>query len=278
MKIYYCNLLNVKGLDRFLTSDIDILASFYGMKSLEKSPYCDSLFIDSGAYSAYKQNITIDIDAYVAFIRKYKELITVYPNLDVIGDAEGTLKNQRYLESCDLSPIPCFHYGEDFDYLVRYCDHDYIAIGGVAQLADGTAILQFLDYCWRLILKHNPKLKVHGFAINDENIISRYPWHSIDASSVHMQARYGGIKMPWGWMKINKNVKDSFALRNQELIIAKVAEWVRSLGLPLDFDDARQETPEATLMRVGISIAYYEQIKMTVFNAPFTKQSCGFGL
>src|SRR2546423_4074021 len=71
-------------------------------------PFPD-VFLDSGAFSAYSQGAKINIAAYCRYIFKYKHLLAVYSNLDVIGSAEGTLKNQRYMESKGLQPLPVFH-------------------------------------------------------------------------------------------------------------------------------------------------------------------------
>ena len=56
-----------------------------------------NLFLDSGAYSAWSKGVTIDIDEYISFIKKNIKYITVYANLDVIGDPEATYRNQKYI-------------------------------------------------------------------------------------------------------------------------------------------------------------------------------------
>ena len=46
------------------------------------------LFLDSGAFSAFTQKVTIDIQEYIAFIKEHEDIIDVYANLDVIGMPE----------------------------------------------------------------------------------------------------------------------------------------------------------------------------------------------
>ena len=53
------------------------------------------LFIDSGAYSAKTQKVEIDVYAYMQFLEKYKDYISIYANLDVINDAKKTLPGIR---------------------------------------------------------------------------------------------------------------------------------------------------------------------------------------
>ena len=157
------------------------------------------LFLDSGAFSAFSQNITIDIYEYIDFIKEHMEYIEVYANLDVIGDAKGTLKNQRIMEAAGLKPLPCFHRGEDFKYLQYYLDrHDYIALGGVAQTKNPNLLMRWLDRCFSMICddKGMPKVKVHGFAITSLKLMMRYPWYSVDSTSWVVGSRMGTIFVP----------------------------------------------------------------------------------
>jgi hypothetical protein len=157
-----------------------------------------SLFLDSGAYSAWAKKITIDLDEYIAFIKKYQDSIDLYANLDVIGDAEKTLENQKYMESKGLSPIPTYHLGEDIKYLKYYAtDYNYIALGGMA--GTGTTnkqIISQLDPIWDKYLTNDDGsacIKVHGFACTGIEIITRYPWYSVDSTSWVMTGRFGGV-------------------------------------------------------------------------------------
>lgn len=159
-----------------------------------------NLFLDSGAFSAFTQGIEIDIQAYIAFIKEHEQYLEVYANLDVIGDAEGTLKNQKIMEAAGLKPIPCFHAGEDFKYLKNYVDnYPYIAIGGVAQLRDKKKLIAFMDKCFaEYICRPDglPKTKVHGFAVTGLDLMLRYPWFSVDSTSWVVTGRMGGVFVP----------------------------------------------------------------------------------
>lgn len=166
-----------------------------------------NLFIDSGAFSAWSQNIEIDIYEYAKFIKQHKDIINIYANLDVIGvggkqpnklTAEKTLENQRILEAEGLSPIPCFHYGEPDEYLQYYVDnYDYIALG-VAGNA-GKKLIPWLDRCFLdFICDKNgmPKTKVHGFAVTSLVLMMRYPWYSVDSTSWVVCGRMGSVMVP----------------------------------------------------------------------------------
>src|SRR5262245_30767441 len=49
-----------------------------------KPPEPIRLFLDSGAYSAWKKGETIDVRDYIKFVREAEPCLTVYANLDVI--------------------------------------------------------------------------------------------------------------------------------------------------------------------------------------------------
>lgn len=153
------------------------------------------MFLDSGAYSAHRKGVNINIHEYIDFIKQYR--FDWYANLDVIGDAEGTLKNQKIMEKAGLLPIPTFHAKEDFKYLKRYVDgYDYIALGGVAQLAKKAEA--WMEECFDIICDKQgyPKTKVHGFAVTSNKLMFKFPWYSVDSTSWLMSSSNGVILIP----------------------------------------------------------------------------------
>ena len=52
-----------------------------------------NIFLDSGAYSAMTQDITIDIDEYIDFCKENKSRVSLIACLDVIGDPEASREN-----------------------------------------------------------------------------------------------------------------------------------------------------------------------------------------
>lgn len=158
-----------------------------------------SIFLDSGAFSAFTKGISINIQDYIKFIKDNREGITLYANLDVIGDAEGTWRNQQIMEEAGLIPLPCFHLGEEWLYLERYVkEYDYIALGGVAQAKNKDSLMSWLDKCWEIICDKDgwPKTRVHGFAVTSLGIMFRYPWFSVDSTSWVLTGRFGSIYVP----------------------------------------------------------------------------------
>ena len=170
------------------------------MSKKKKDPRVE-LFLDSGAFSAFTQGVEIDIQEYIEFVQEHEGELTIYANLDVIGDAAATLKNQRIMEKAGLTPLPCFHPKEEFSYLARYIEeHDYIALGGLAsKLYNRQDMTRYLDKCFEMICDtpdRMPKVKVHGFGLTSLPLMMRYPFYSVDSTSWVMAARMGCVYFP----------------------------------------------------------------------------------
>jgi hypothetical protein len=157
------------------------------------------LFIDSGAFSAFTQKTKIDIQEYIEFIKDNLDVISVYANLDVIGDPKGTLKNQRIMEKSGLKPLPCFHFNEPIRYLELYIkEYEYIALGGMVPIST-PALSVWLDGLFsRYICDKDgmPKVKVHGFGLTTMKLMLRYSWFSVDSTSWVMNSRMGSVYVP----------------------------------------------------------------------------------
>ncbi len=159
----------------------------------------DRVFLDSGAFSSMTQGVEINMEEYADFLKKWN--INIYANLDVIGDAEGTLQNQKHMENLGVKPLPVFHLGEDWKYLKYYLEHyDYIALGGLAgSVSASQKYYTWMDEAFDMICDtpdRTPKAKIHGFGITTFKLLFRYPWWSVDSTSWNVTARYGGIFVP----------------------------------------------------------------------------------
>lgn len=165
----------------------------------------EKVFVDSGAFSAFTLGVTIDLVEYCDFLKKNVDIIRVDDGvylasvLDGIGDALLTYENQKAMEAQGVTPLPCFHAGEDEAYLEHYAkNYPYITLGGL--VGGGTQQLKiWLDRVWtRHLMDHRgrPKLKVHGFGITAIPLMERYPWWSVDSTSWIQTASFGAITIP----------------------------------------------------------------------------------
>ncbi|GAH15672.1 unnamed protein product [marine sediment metagenome] len=158
------------------------------------------IFLDSGAFSAFTKNVKIDIDEYISFIKQYQEYLAYYAVLDVIGDPDKTYENQKYMESKGVSPVPCYHYGEDISWLKRYLDegYEFIALGGMVPISTGDLMSWLDDLFGRYLTDEEglPKVKIHGFGMTSLSLLLRYPWYSVDSTSWVLTGRFGSVYVP----------------------------------------------------------------------------------
>jgi len=183
------------NISNMLKYDCNCLMSYFHLSKIhKKNPTIKkdfgikkALFIDSGAFSAFSLGKPTDIDKYIKFCKTTDA--DHYAVLDVIGSAEGTLKNQQYMESKGVKPVPCFHYGEDWKYLDHYCKHyDYVAIGGMVPIST-PKLIRWLDVLFSKYPNHN----FHGFGLTTNKLVMKYPWFSVDSSSWIMGAKSGQL-------------------------------------------------------------------------------------
>ncbi len=171
---------------------------------MEDGKFVLDLFLDSGAYSAFTKGVTISLDEYVKFVHEHKALLTTYANLDVIGDPEATWQNQLEMERQGLQPLPCFHYGEDRNWLKRYMDrYDHFALGGMVPIATAQ-LISWLDSLMKTLCDktRRPVCRFHGFGVTGLDLLLRYPWYSVDSTSWVVAGRFGSIYL-WENGRIN---------------------------------------------------------------------------
>jgi hypothetical protein len=185
-----------------------------------------SLFLDSGAYSAWSQGSAIDIDEYIKFIKKNKKSIDIYANLDSINNPEETYTNQKYMEEQGLTPVPVYHYGEDIKWLQKYLEkgYDYIALGGMVPIST-VQLIKWLDKIYGEYLTDSdgmPVCKVHGFGLTSLRLMQRYPWYSVDSTSWVLTGRMGSVFVPkqdhkGGWDYSKDPYKVSVSARSPDV-------------------------------------------------------------
>lgn len=198
------------------------------------------LFLDSGAFSAKTQGVVIDIDDYIAFVKEHLAYLSVYANLDVIGDADATLQNQKKMEAEGLKPLPCFHYGEPVKYLQYYLDrYEYVALGGMVSPANAS-LVPWLDHMFSSYICGSdgiPKVKMHGFGLTSLRLMKRYPWYSVDSTSWVVTGRMGLVYVPrfrsGGW---------DYSQDSWKVAVSTRSPSKKEAGQHIDTFSAREQT------------------------------------
>ena len=177
------------------------------------TPPYPEVFADSGAFSAASQGAQIDIADYAAWVKRWAHLLTTYANLDVIGDADATDRNQKTLEDLGLAPLPVFHTGSDMGHLKKLVErYQYIALGGMVPfMRFPKRIMPWLIKCFKLA---QGRAVFHGFGATSWTVVKALPWYSVDSSSWGTGFRYGQVP-----------VFDARAGKFQILNLGNVAAW-----------------------------------------------------
>ncbi len=175
-----------------------------------------SLILDSGAYTVWSQNASIDIKDYLAFCVQYPG-ISYYVNLDSIP---GVMNDKKSLTpaaisaACKLSwdnyllmiqelpkdkVIPVFHQNDDVRWLHKYLEFGVKYIGiSPANDEQTRGRLKWLKPLMKVLFDGagRPVVKTHGFAVTSFDLIKAMEWYSVDSASWKMTPSWGSVYLP----------------------------------------------------------------------------------
>lgn len=236
------------GCNRLLSyyNDKSIIAKWLDFK--REHPDCtNKLFIDCGAYTAFTQNIVIDIDTYVNYINDIIDYVDIVASLDVIGGKgesdtdKRTYENYLYLKQHIKNPhklLPTFHQGDSLEYLEKYLqdkDIDYIALGGLVG-SNKESLTNFFKTCYTMINRVRPDIHVHAFGMTSKPLLRSFPFTSADSTGWIMTAANGCIMTPWGVVNVSEKTKDDKDnyYNFDEDTKKKVLEYVKNYGFSME--------------------------------------------
>lgn len=264
MLVYHSAFSLAEEYARFLEGrQVRILRSYHTTKSTLAPFYCSGIFLDSGAFSAFRSDAYIDLDGYIAFLRDAAGAYDAYAGLDVIGDPKATYQNQRRMESHGLTPVPTFHVGEKFKWLERYLSRNqYVALGGMVPYSGTLTLHYWLERCWEVIERYDD-VRIHGFGLTDLTLARRYPWYSIDSTTASRAGRSGVLVTPWGQLRVSKAIKTrTSATIDTPKKIETVHRWLEDFvpGLVSSWDMIAEPTKEASQLRIAINARFIEHV------------------
>jgi len=238
---------------------LNVLESYWALKTrrelkIEK-PFVKRFFLDSGAFSAWSKGVTIDLDRYINFIKRFKEHLDVYANLDNITDIQETEDNQKKMEDAGLKPLPVFHHGEPFEILDRMLDtYDYIALGGMVPIPT-VRLDPWLTLCFERICNKDgtPAKKIHGFGLTTISLMKKYPFYSVDSVSPVLTGAMGGIMGAEGQV---------ISLSRNKRIDAKTRLTIETLGYDINklFVDYKA--------RILVNLNYFNELEKELTENP----------
>jgi hypothetical protein len=174
----------------------------YHLRRLGSSSGKIEILLDSGALSLYKAEQKgkevepISIEEYADFIRKHRDILCGWFNLDVVGDAEASRYNAEYLKAQGLAPIEVWHVQSPWEELERLIeeDHPIIAIGGSILLSEPERDKVFEELFRRYPYNYH-------FLGGSSSLLYKYEWFSADSKAWSFSARHGDLITPSGHMK-----------------------------------------------------------------------------
>lgn len=297
----------------------------------------EDLFIDSGAWSLFRKyvlkrgaehrqmglhgrpleerdNPSIDFsfydlspgtdfrvycDRYASFMKAMEGRITLFANVDAIGNPDLTWEAQKYFENeHGLRPMPVVHRGSHLRYLDRYIEkgYDYIGLGGFASGIGGWRGMR--EWCDRVFIHicpesngFKPVVGLHGFAMTGWKGIRRWPWKSVDSTSWIIWPANGWIPVPrwnarqeWRYdvppMVINacpgSNTRKSrehmeTVSKSTRIIFDK---WVEYCGVPAGSVDKEGKMKEWGFTshadaRVVMNLKYFQELEASIPEWPW---------
>jgi len=146
------------------------------------------IMLDSGAFTADRLGVEINVNDYALFLRRYGKLFNYVVNLDVMGGerpeenpAERSLANWRFLRRFHPCVMGVVHGGEDVSVVDEYLRDgiSFLALGGVAG-NPGTRTENFIKSVFARIPNDLP---VHLLGLVNWKYMARYPFFSTDSRS-----------------------------------------------------------------------------------------------
>lgn len=232
----------------------DVLVSFASTSVQKNPPRNTKWFLDSGAFSFYNshQDPGDTLKKYMEFLKGPAAAHERYAALDVIGDADGTWKNDQAMRAEGLNPIAAVHFGEPHSLMKKYIDEGvkYIALGGYAgAMVKPRVAMRWIDAVFTHVRDHykatGELIKIHGFGMMDEAILLSYPFYSVDSTVWLISQRYGKIVL-WDSNKVQLaqiNPKEASKLQSA---------W-RDYGVPMSLLDG-YAVPDARNLKAAWNV------------------------
>lgn len=143
------------------------------------------VMLDSGAFSAWNSGNVIDIDALIE--ATLDPFFTESVCLDVIGDAEASVRNAMAMKAAGSPAFPVFHLGDPWEHLDAY-RAAFPRVGLSCRFGEPiTQSLAWLEQCFARGWPH----RFHSFGWTGAAALSRFPFDSADSLSWVVPQQFG---------------------------------------------------------------------------------------
>lgn len=170
-----------------------VLSSYYYLKPFLKNRHGGTIrnwILDSGAFSAFNSGVSISLEEFTDEALRLQEtdptLKEIYA-LDVIGDWKASERNTEFMWKRGVRALPTWHAGEPWELLTHLAKaYPKIGIGGLVGILPQVKpkiVERVFALAW--------PAKMHGFGVADEKLLTKFPFHSADATSWVRASKYG---------------------------------------------------------------------------------------
>lgn len=222
---------------------------------MEKGLENGKLFMDSGAFTAWTQGATIDVDEYCNYINENGKYVDYFGQLDTIPKvgcsleeadfaAKSTLENYFLMVSKVKYPekvVFTFHVGEPIKYLEEALQWGaknrdkmkMIAIGGMVKKTanDKNSVI---SRAFDAVKKYYPEVKVHLFGCTSKQYFLDFPATSGDSSNYIMSATKGGVWTPGGQFQFGEKQDKNHYLRQRQDVKDAIDKYLAEIDMPAE--------------------------------------------
>jgi hypothetical protein len=196
-----------------------LLASYFYFRTkgianlIEKLGYQPEILLDSGAFSAWNIAKNVSLIDYMRFIDENERHLNSgrYIALDVINEPMLTRFYYDAMRYKGYTPVPVFHYGDDFEYLDYYVNkgETTIALGGSAKMRSKPTVAA---WCSDVIGKY-PGINFHLLGSSSRQITDHCDLASCDSSTWIIMAFNGKPKHIPGKTRASKIERAAYNMR-----------------------------------------------------------------
>lgn len=220
--------INELQLNRLFSQEINRTEIKRMVEKKQTGEFTGKILIDSGAFTAHRQDIEIDVDEYIDYLNSITEWVNCYAQVDKIPGKFGKPKTAQELEEAPrlswenylyMRPklkepdklMPIYHQGEKVEWLrnmLEWTDENgnHIKYIGISPANDKPQSEKnaFIDMCFREIKSSsNPNVMTHAYGMTNLKTLSEYPITSADSTSWVLTAVNGNIMTKWGSLAIS---------------------------------------------------------------------------
>lgn len=212
----------------------------------------DTIFIDSGAHTAFTKGKEVKFEDYSDFLKREKDNYDIAAQLDIIGNQERTADNYRrhVAEGTEwVLPILTAHWRTALAMLEKDLVTNYLGLGGSSWWKTKSKDR------WNHARSLPTKYKYHGFAMGSTEAFQKGWLYSIDSSSWSFGAR--GREAAARINKRNLGVKFGKKSISERLTLRRVTESLKD-----DFDATETDVDDVIngvyrdLLKVAVIIFY----------------------